>query len=103
MPPPAMTWSSAAMQDSATQNVETAARITFHIFIFSSFERRFDGGDVDLLHLHHRVERALGDGGVGAGDRLDQDGRCDLPIDAPFVLAPPARTLRAAVTDDGVP
>src|SRR5258706_9206210 len=36
MPPPAMTWSSAATEDSATQNVEPATRIALHAFIFSS-------------------------------------------------------------------
>src|SRR5258706_9925918 len=36
MPPPAMTWSSAATEDSAMQNVEPATRIALHAFIFSS-------------------------------------------------------------------
>src|SRR5258706_15723897 len=36
MPPPAMTWSSAATEDSAMQNVEPATRVVLHAFIFSS-------------------------------------------------------------------
>ena len=40
--------------------------------------RRLDLGDVDLLHRHHRVERALGCRLVGIGDRLGQRDRRDL-------------------------
>ena len=64
---------------------------------------RLDRGDVDLLHLHHRLERALGGGGIGVGDRFRQGDRRDLPGQAPFVLAPAARALLAAVADDRVP
>src|SRR5436305_12135611 len=71
--------------------------------VTSTAARRLDGGDVDLLHLHHRIERALGDGGIGIGDRLGQSDRRNLPRQSPFVLAPAARTLLAAVADDGVP
>src|SRR5688500_13354831 len=64
---------------------------------------RRDRGDVDLFHLHHRVEVALGGGGIRIGIRLRQgDGR-DLPGQSPFVLAPAARALLPAVADDGVP
>src|SRR5580765_8833253 len=59
--------------------------------------RRLDCSDVDLSHLHHRVERALGGGAVGIGDRPGQSDRRNLPGQAPFVLAPPARALFAAV------
>src|SRR5579864_7939097 len=64
---------------------------------------RFDGGDVDLPHFHHRLERALGGRTVGIGGRVDQRPRRDLPGQAPSVLAPPARALGTAVFDDGVP
>src|SRR5690606_36433871 len=64
--------------------------------------RRLDRGHVDLLHVHHRVEGALGFSAAGRHD-FGQDARCDLPRDAPFVLAPAARALLAAVADNGVP
>src|SRR4249920_2113536 len=68
----------------------------------SAAPRRLDRGDVDLLHAHHRIERALCF--IAAGrHRLGQHARRDLPGDAPLVLAPAARTLLAAIADDGVP
>src|SRR5215203_3384510 len=69
----------------------------------STAARRLDCSDVDLRHLHHRIERALGDSGIGIGYRLAQSDRRNLPGQAPFVLAPAARTLFAAVADDRVP
>src|SRR5688572_6172392 len=71
--------------------------------ITSTAARRFDCSDVDLRHLHHRVERALRGSGIGIGDRFRQDDRCDLPGHSPFVLAPAARALLATVADDRVP
>ena len=41
--------------------------------------RRLDGSDVDLVHRQHRLERALGGGAIGIGDRLRQRDRGDLP------------------------
>jgi len=35
----------------------------------------FDGGDVDLLHGHHRIENAFGDGWVGVGYSGGEDDR----------------------------
>ena len=64
--------------------------------------RLLDGGDVDLLHRHHRVERPLRLGSAGR-ERLGQCARRDLPREAPAVLAPAAGALLAAVADDGVP
>ena len=61
---------------------------------------RLDRSDVDLCHLHHRIERALGGSGIGIGDRFRQSDRRNLPGQAPFVLAPAARALLAAVADD---
>src|SRR5512134_1443465 len=69
----------------------------------SSAARRLDRSDVDLFHLHHRIESTLGGGGVGIGYRFGQSDRRNLPGQAPFVLAPAAHTLFAAVADDGVP
>src|ERR1051325_3452547 len=54
----------------------------------STAVRPLDGGDVDLFHLHHRIERALGGSAVGIGERLGQGDRRNLPGQAPFVLAP---------------
>src|SRR5690242_20058307 len=62
----------------------------------------FDGGDVDLLHFHHRLEGALRLT-TASGKGIGQRARCDLPGEAPAVLAPSARTFLAAVADDGVP
>ena len=69
----------------------------------STAARRLDCSDVDLFHLHHRIERALGGSGIGTGYRFGQSDRRDLPGQSPFVLAPAARTLFAAVADDRVP
>src|SRR4051812_14829061 len=62
-----------------------------------------DGRDVDLFHLHHRIERTLGGGRIRIGYRLAQRDRRDLPGQSPLILAPTARTLFAAIADDGVP
>src|SRR4029077_14549355 len=69
----------------------------------STAARRLDCSDVDLCHLHHRIERALGGGGVGIDYRFGQSDRRNLPGQASFVLAPAARTLFAAVAHDRVP
>src|SRR6476620_201999 len=61
-----------------------------------AFERGFDGRDVDLLHLHHRVHGPLGGGAVAARDRLHQCLGGDLPREAPFVLAPAALAFLTA-------
>ncbi len=69
----------------------------------STAARRLDCSDVDLFHLHHRIERTLGGSGIGIGNRFHQSDRRYLPGQAPFVLAPAAFTLLAAVADDCVP
>jgi len=71
--------------------------------VTSAAERRLDCSDVDLFHLHHRIERALGGSGIRIGYRFGQSDRRDLPGQSPFVLAPAARTLFAAVADNRVP
>ncbi len=65
--------------------------------------RRLDGGNVNLVHLHHGLEGASRCLGVGIAYRLDEDLRGDLPGDAPLVLAPAALARLTAVVDDGVP
>src|SRR3954452_14166199 len=63
---------------------------------------RLDGGDVDLRHRHHRLERTSGP--IAApGECIGQYPRGDLPADAPFVLAPAAATFLPAIADDRVP
>src|SRR5678815_786504 len=69
----------------------------------STAARRLDCSDVDLFHLHHRIERALGGSGIGIGDRFRQGDRRYLPGQSPFVFAPAARALLAAVVDNRVP
>src|SRR5215468_8743969 len=64
--------------------------------------RRLDCGYVDLLHAHHRIERALCFVAAGS-QRLGQHARRDLPGDTPLVFAPTASALLAAIADDGVP
>jgi hypothetical protein len=64
--------------------------------------RRFDLGDVDLLHQHHRLESALCH--IAAlGHCVSKDTRSDLPRQAPSVLAPAAHALLAAIVDNRVP
>ena len=72
-------------------------------FANSTSERRFDCGNIDFSHRHHRVERTLGCGGIGTGDCLGQHDRRDLPGQSPLVLAPSALALLAAVADDSIP
>src|SRR5262249_3689759 len=68
----------------------------------SATSRSLDRGDVDLLHAHHRIERALCF--IAAGrQRLGQHARRDLPGDAPLVFAPAALALLPAIADDGIP
>ena len=56
---------------------------------------RPDCSDVDLCHLHHRLERTLGGSGIriGIGDCFRQGDRRDLPGQSPYILAPTARAL----------
>src|SRR5678815_2612756 len=64
--------------------------------------RGLDGGDVDLLHRHHRLEGALRL--IAAGrKRVGEHARGDLPGEAPAVLAPAALAFLAAIADDRVP
>src|ERR1700704_4658392 len=64
--------------------------------------RFLDGGNVDLLHRHHRREGTLGLTATG-GQRVNERARSNLPGEAPPVLAPTALTLLAAIADDRVP
>src|ERR1700722_18896708 len=47
-------------------------------------------GDVDPLHPHHRVESALGSGGIGAADEPRKLPRHNLPGEAIAILDPAA-------------
>lgn len=74
-------------------------RARFELAI-SFASRRLDCSDVDLFHLQHGIDRALGDSGIG--DRFRQSDRRDLPGQSPFVLAPAAHALLTTVADDRV-
>lgn len=64
---------------------------------------RLNRGDIYFFHRHHGIERPLGCGVIGAGIRLDQHDRGDLPRDTPFVFAPAAFALLAPVANDRIP
>src|SRR5215475_3538852 len=69
----------------------------------STATSRLDCSDVYLFHLHHRIESAFGGSGILIGYRFGQSERRNLPGQPPFVLAPAACALFAAVADDCVP
>jgi hypothetical protein len=60
---------------------------------------RFDRSDVDLSHLHHRLESALGRRAIRIGDRGSEGAWRDLPRQTPLVLAPAACAFLAALSD----
>ena len=68
----------------------------------SAAPRRLDGGDVDLLHRHHRLEATPCLLATGR-QRLGQHARRDLPGEPPAILAPTAGAFLAAIADDRVP
>src|SRR5512143_2047812 len=61
-----------------------------------------DFGNVDLAHLHHCIEGALGFSATGRNG-VRQRARRDLPGDPPPVLAPAASALLAAVAHNRIP
>src|SRR5687767_5855140 len=67
-----------------------------------SSPRCLDGGDVDLLHRHHRLEGTLCLTATSR-HRIGERARSNLPGEAPAVLAPSALTFLAAIADDGIP
>src|SRR3981081_576282 len=67
----------------------------------STLPRCLDGGDVDLLHRHHRLEGTLCLAATSR-KRLGERARRDLPGEAPAILAPTALPFRAAIADDRV-
>src|ERR1051326_2359661 len=69
----------------------------------STAPRRFDCSNVDLAHLRHRIEDALGSSAIGIGYPFEQGDWRNLPGHSPFVLAPTARAFLTAVGDDRVP
>src|SRR6202035_5123077 len=78
-------------------------RKTKRVGVFTSASPRcLDGGDVDLLHRHHRLEGTLCLTATSR-KRIGQRARGDLPGEAPAVLAPTALAFRAAIADDRVP
>ncbi len=67
----------------------------------STSPRCLDGGDVDLLHRHHRLEVTLCLTATSR-HRIGQRARSDLPGEAPAVLAPTTLAFRAAIADNRV-
>src|SRR6185503_11310945 len=63
---------------------------------------RLDGGNVDLLHRHHRLEGTLGFT-APSRKRIGERARGDLPGEAPAVLTPTTLAFGTAITDDRVP
>src|SRR5262245_45572275 len=55
----------------------------------STAARRLDCSDVDLFHLHHRIERALGGSSIGIGYRFCQSQRRNLARKAHLSLHQP--------------
>src|SRR5208283_2228730 len=68
----------------------------------SASSRCLDGGDVNLLHRHHRLEGALCLT-TTSRKRIGERAWGDLPGEPPAVLAPTAVALRAAIADDRIP
>src|SRR3984893_12863065 len=64
--------------------------------------RFFDGGDIDFLHRHHRLEGTFRFTATSR-KRLGEHARGDLPGEAPAVLAPTALAFLAAIADDRIP
>src|SRR4249920_2282618 len=83
-------------------SVEDARQVPRPVVFTSAPPRGLDGGDVDLLHRHHRLEGTLGLTATSR-KRIGERARGDLPGEAPAVLAPTARAFLAAVADDRVP
>src|ERR1700722_13361029 len=50
----------------------------------------FDSSDVDTLHLHHRLESALGAGRIGVAEKSQKLVRHDLPGEAIAIFNPAA-------------
>ena len=73
-----------------------------HDDFLSPAPRCIDGRDIDFRHVHHRLECALRFL-TACRHRLGQRARRDLPVDAPFVLAPSAGALPPAIADNRVP
>src|SRR6476659_957504 len=68
----------------------------------SAAARRLDCSDVNFSHCHHRIKRALSFIATGR-HCVGQHTRRNLPRHAPFIFAPAAGALLAAIADDGVP
>ena len=68
----------------------------------SAASRGLDGGDVDPLHRHHRLEGAFRLSATGR-QRVGQSARGNLPGESPAVLAPTTRAFLAAIADNRIP
>src|SRR5258708_40160615 len=72
------------------------------LLVRSAPTSRLDGGDIDFLHRHHRVEGTPCFIAT-SGQRVGQRAWGDLPGESPAVLAPTTSALRPAVCDDRIP
>ena len=77
------TWTSAAGLESCPTSMLLAIR-------------RFQGGDIELLHLEHGPYHTLPSGGVLILDHVEENGRHDLPAKPVFVFQPAALDFVAA-------
>src|SRR5450631_2130500 len=77
----------------------TLSRLRGGLALIGLFQR----GDVELDHLHHRLNSPLGAGGIGTAQMLHQRGRHDLPRYAVTVLQPAATFDRPAIGGQPVP
>src|SRR5579863_4126068 len=64
--------------------------------------RCLNSGDIDLLHLNHRLKGALCLC-AASPKSIGQRARRDLPRKAPAVLAPTALAFRSAISNDRIP
>jgi hypothetical protein len=58
-------------EDETPASMISANTPTFLPHALSASIGGLDRSDVNLFHLHHRIERALGDGGIGFRYRFD--------------------------------
>src|SRR5437867_10507815 len=57
----------------------------------------FQGGDVNLVHFHHRFHDAIRLPGIGIGQHIGEKDRVDLPRETEFVFEPAAPPSQSAV------
>ena len=71
----------------ATLNTQPLA-LNFCRFIPSSLRGLFQGGDVNLVHFHHRFHNAIRLPGIRIGQHVAEKDWVDLPRETEFVFEP---------------